>query len=303
MKSTAKFKVDLFKKTENGTELRDILSMNGVHKLSYSCLVYFDGCESMRHVDIAAVTMGLQHAYVPPHKQSLNEAEKLCLVTWDDAAALMLRADGISHRVFNEAVSYSLYGNLRMSTTASRGFKMPLEIIRGTVPDISKLRRFYTCSFVCIPRQKRKQLFRKGYIGRAEIGRLMAFRSPFSSTYKLLLSQNRIVHNINVTFDDSNCSEQRALPSAPLQPRQLVNVRIEQDPCSTTEEERGMSGLSPSSLSTFACAVSFSLSAQHFAVSMAFSWGLYVSTGHSSRASFTALVAVYSVLAVTLSFC
>ena len=62
--STAKFKVDIFKKTENGAALREMLSMNGVNKLHYSCLVYSDGCESMRHVEIAAVTMGLQHAYV-----------------------------------------------------------------------------------------------------------------------------------------------------------------------------------------------------------------------------------------------
>ena len=47
VKSTAKFKVDLFKKTEHDTALRDILSMNGVHKLPYSCLVYSDGCGSM----------------------------------------------------------------------------------------------------------------------------------------------------------------------------------------------------------------------------------------------------------------
>ena len=33
--------------------------------------------------------MGLQHVYVPPHEQGLNEAEKTCrrLVIWDDAAA------------------------------------------------------------------------------------------------------------------------------------------------------------------------------------------------------------------------
>ena len=118
----------------------------------------------------------------------------------------MIRADGISPRLFNEAVSYSLYVYMRMSTTASRGFKTPLESIRGVVPDITKLHRFYTCSFVCIPRQKRKQLAGKSFIGRAEVGRLVGFRSPFSSTYRVLLSENRVVHNINVTFDDSNCT-------------------------------------------------------------------------------------------------
>ena len=122
-------------------------------------------------------------------------------MSWDDAAALMIRADGIPPRLFNEAVSYSLYVDMRMSS-----FKTPLEIIRGVVPDITKLHRFYTCLFVCIPRQKRKQLAGKGFIDRAEVGRLMGFHSPFSSTYRVLLSENRVVHNINVTFDDSNCT-------------------------------------------------------------------------------------------------
>ena len=47
VRSTAKFKVNLFKKTENGTAWRDTLSKNGVHKFPYSCLVYSDGCGSM----------------------------------------------------------------------------------------------------------------------------------------------------------------------------------------------------------------------------------------------------------------
>ena len=183
---------------------RGILQSHGVHKLPYSCLVYSDGCGPMQHVEIAAVTMGLQHAYIPPHKQSLNEAEKICLVTWYDSDAMMIRAHGVSPRLFNEAVSYSLYVDMRMSTTASRGFEAPLEIIRGILPDITKLQRFYNCSIVCIPRQKRKQLAGKGFIGRAEVGRLMGFRFPFSSTYRVLLSENRVVHKISVTFDDSN---------------------------------------------------------------------------------------------------
>ena len=114
------------------------------------------------------------------------------------------------HLVGSTRQSHTLYVDLRMSTTASHAFKTPLEIIRGTVLDITKLHRFYTCSFVCIPRQKRKQLSGTGFIGRAEVGRLMGFHFPFSSTYRVLLSENRMVHNINVTFDDSNCTDQRA---------------------------------------------------------------------------------------------
>ena len=75
---------------------------------------------------------------------------------------------------------------------------------------------------------------------RSEVGRLMAFHSPFSSTYKVILCKSRMIHNINVPFDDSNCTEQHALPSASPQPRQLLDVRIEQAPSAATEEVRGM---------------------------------------------------------------
>ena len=160
-------------------------------KLPYSGLVYSDGCGSMRHVEIAAVTMGLQHAYLPPHERSLNEAEKICLVTWDDAAALMLQADG-SSLVLSLCGYAHVYHSFSWFQNAAGNHSWYR----------AKLRRFYTCSFVYIPRQKRKQLARKVFIGRAEVGRLMGFQSPFSTTYRVLLSGSRIVHNRNVTFDD-----------------------------------------------------------------------------------------------------
>ena len=217
VRSTTKFKVNIFRKTDNGVALCEILAMNGVHKLPYSCLVHSDGCGSMQHVEVIAVTMGLHHAYIPLHAQRLNEAEKICLVTWDNAAAIMLQAEGISNHLFNEAVSYALYVDMCMSTAASHGFKTLLEIICGVVPDITKLHQFYTCSFVCIPRQKCKQLAGKGFIGWAEVRQLMGFCSPFLSTFKVLLSKNCMVHSSNVTFDDSNCTNKCALPSLSMQ--------------------------------------------------------------------------------------
>ena len=203
--STAKFKVDIFKKTENGMALREMIALNGVHKLPYKCTVYSDGCGSMVHVEIASALMGLNHAFIPPHEQSLNEAEKICLTMWDDAAAIMTRSKAPEY-LFNEAVSYAMYIDLRSSTTASRHYKTPMEIIKGVKPDISKLHRFYTMSYVCVPRQKRKKLAKQGFVGRAEPGRLMGYQNPFSSTYRVMLPKNRIVHSINVTFDDSNCN-------------------------------------------------------------------------------------------------
>jgi hypothetical protein len=52
-----------------------IIAKLGVHKLDYPCRVFTDGCGSMAHVELAASLMGIDHQYVPPHQQSLNEAE------------------------------------------------------------------------------------------------------------------------------------------------------------------------------------------------------------------------------------
>ena len=203
-KSTAKFKVDLKSKADNGYAFRKIVAMNGIHKLPYSCRIYSDGCGSMAHVEIAAVLMGLDHAYVPPRMPSLNEAEKICYLIWDDANALIHRHKAPQY-LMAEAVSYSMYVDMRTATTANRDFRTPYEIIKGSRPSILKLHRFYTLSYVTIPRQKRKALAKKGTHVRAEAGRLLGFQSMFSSTYRVLLSENRMVHSINVTFDDTNC--------------------------------------------------------------------------------------------------
>jgi len=143
LKSTAKFKIDLFSRIENGKAFRSIMAANGVHKLPYSCRIYTDGCGSMKHVEMANNLMGIDHAFIPPHMQSLNEAEKICYVIWDDAAAVMHTSKAPS-RLFAEAVSFSLYIDMRTAITASRGFLTPYELIKGTQPSILKLHRFYT---------------------------------------------------------------------------------------------------------------------------------------------------------------
>lgn len=203
MCSSAKFCYDLFTKSENGTAIRHILVTNGVHNLPYKCRLYTDGCGSMVHAELAAIALGVDHCYVPPHEQSLNEAESICHLIWDDAAAIIQRHQAPSN-LFAEAVKYALYADMRTATTAVRGFKTPYEILKGIKLSILKMHRWYTMAFVTVPRSKRKALSKKGFLGRAEMGRLMGFQGPYSTTWRVLLSGNRMVHSINVTFDDSN---------------------------------------------------------------------------------------------------
>ena len=46
----------------------------------------------MVHVKSCAVKTGIDHAYVPPHQQSLNEAEKVADQIFGSARALMKRS-------------------------------------------------------------------------------------------------------------------------------------------------------------------------------------------------------------------
>ena len=61
--------------------------MTGAHKLDYPCRVLSDGCGSMAHVKTMATRMGIDHAYIPPHHQSLDEVEKVADQMWAGAGA------------------------------------------------------------------------------------------------------------------------------------------------------------------------------------------------------------------------
>ena len=97
-----------------------------------------------------------------------------------------------------------MYVDLRMASTSTRNFKTPYEMTKGSQPTVSKLHRFYTLSAVNVPKARRKKLAKEGTHTFAEAGRFVGFHAPFSSTYAVMLSESRLVHSINVTFDDSD---------------------------------------------------------------------------------------------------
>ena len=101
---------------------------------------------------------------------------------------------------------------MRSATTVERGYFTPYEMIKGMEPSILKMHRFVTLAFVALPRQKRKMLAKKVFLGRAEMGRLLGFHRTYSSTLKVLLTANRVAPNINVAFNDSNYVHGSALP-------------------------------------------------------------------------------------------
>ena len=211
-KTRVKSKVDVRSKKHNGKAFSRIVALFGIHKVGYPCRVYSDGCGSMVHVKNAAVRMGIDHAYTPPHMASLNEAEKVADRDWESARTHMLRSRAPDN-LFALCVDFVMHVSMRMATTSSRSWKTPYELVRGVQPDVSKLHRWYTAVNVLVPKSKRAALAKKGLHNlRGQPGRFVGFQSLLSSTYAVMLDEdvdhklpsNTLVHSINVTFDDTN---------------------------------------------------------------------------------------------------
>lgn len=73
----------------------------------------------MVHVEDSASKVGIDHAYTPPHQQSLNEAEKVADLIWAAARAHMLQSQA-PDKLFSKAVDFAIYSDMRTATTASR---------------------------------------------------------------------------------------------------------------------------------------------------------------------------------------
>ena len=201
LKTRAKFKIDVRRKSENGDAFAKIMALNGVHKLGYHCTIYTDGCGSMAHVATAAMRMGINHQYTPPYEPNLNEAEKVCDRMFA-AARVMLLHTGQHQRYMCKAVDAAMYIDLRMATNAARGHLTPYEMIKGQPPNILHMRPFNSKVLVTVPKAKRQKLITAGQpLVRAEAGRLMGWQSPWSNTPCILLDSGAMIHSINVTYD------------------------------------------------------------------------------------------------------
>ena len=229
-KTRTKHKVDVHNKTQNGQAFKRIVAMEGVHKLPYRCRVFTDGCGSMKHVADIAVALGIDHQYIPPHQQSLNEAEKVCDSTFAEVRAVMDHHNAPAHW-FGLMLDYAIYTDIRTATTASREWKTPYEMSRGSPPFIGKIHRPCTRCYVQVPKTKRRQLAVSGLHNvRAEPGRLVGFQGPYSSTYAVILDKQhsrqpeRLVHSRNVSFDDNDfVMPRRPVPAE--RPRGHVDVQ------------------------------------------------------------------------------
>ena len=82
-------------KTQHGDSFRKIMIENGVYLLGYPRTIYTDGCGSMVHVRDMAIRMGINYIAIPPHLQSLNEAERIADRLWACARIFMIRTEAL----------------------------------------------------------------------------------------------------------------------------------------------------------------------------------------------------------------
>ena len=220
--------IDVDRKAHNGKAFEAFIAREGISKLPYQCTVYADGCGSMKNIEKKCndPSLNVRFEPTPPNDQSLNEAEKICNHTWNEAMAVVEHAqtrDGTPPwKWFPYALQYVAYVHERMATTKSRGWKTPFEICTGIKPDISHLRPFWTTAYVTTPREKRKQLAAQGEPPlRAQEGNFVGFHGTRGATYAVVLEGDRLVKNRSVQFnskthfakngasEDSSTSEER----------------------------------------------------------------------------------------------
>ena len=97
LKSDAWFFKTETRKTQHGDSFRKIMVENGVHPVglrNYPRNIYTDGCGSMVHVRDMAISMEINYIAIPPHSQSLNEAERIADRPW--ACARIQQISGLS---------------------------------------------------------------------------------------------------------------------------------------------------------------------------------------------------------------
>lgn len=207
VKTQRKLIVKLIRKAHNHNALSEILSITGAHKVPYSCTLYTDGCGSMGPVREVALKMGINHEYIPPHTQSLNDSEKVVDRVWAAAKTHMLHTGAPDH-IFAECVEMVAYIDQYMATNPARDYLTPLQLQTGVKPSIHHLVPFFTACEVHAPKDKRQKFKSDGdVLSTAESGNVIGFQGPNSKVYKVLLSDNRVVHSIHVTFDFENAPQ------------------------------------------------------------------------------------------------
>ena len=248
-KTRTKHKADLKAKTQNGEAFQRFVAIEGIHKLPYRCRVYTDGCGSMHYVKSKAIQLGIDHQFIPPRQQSLNEAEKVCDSLFAEVRTVM-EQHSMPGSWFSLMVDFAMYTDLRTATTESRKWKTPYEMTRGSMPFIGRLHRPGTRCFVQVPKEKRRALAVHGLHNlRAEPGRLVGFHGPYSSTYAVMLDKlpggvrDRLVHSRNVTFND----EDYVIPRQETQSSPRCPTTI--DAASPKEASRGVEEIQNQSVS------------------------------------------------------
>ena len=164
------------------------------------CILQSDNDSVYRNeaFDDYCLTNGISQRFSAPHTQAENGVAERMWNTVLDAARAMLADSGLGKEFWGAALVHAAYVRNRVPTSA-KGGKVPLTLLTGKEPDLSKLRRFGCAAYVHTERSLRAKWDPKSSRG------VFVGCGPRSKTWLVYMDDSKVVReSAHVTFDEGD---------------------------------------------------------------------------------------------------
>ena len=192
-------------KVEHGLKFREIALQEAWNKRGHKVTVGTDGCGSMKHLREAALELGIDHFYIPPHCPRMNPAEQ-AIGRFKSTVTAVLQAACRNGSAINEsfiqyAAEYVCYVHERVPHLRTKLGKAitPFEVNVGAEPRMDRLVPFGTPGYAFVPEEVRRQRG-WGKSVRSEPVLMLGYMSMYSRVYKCLTAHGTIIHSEKVQW-------------------------------------------------------------------------------------------------------
>ena len=192
-------------KVEHGAKFREIALQEAWDKRAHKVTIGTDGCGSMKHLRDAALELGIDHFYLPPHSPRMNPVEQAVGRFKSTVTAVLQAAcrtgSSINESFIQYAAEYVCYVHERVPHLRTKLGKAitPFEVNVGVEPRMDRLVPFGTPGYAFVPEEVRRQRG-WGKSVRSEPVLMLGYLSMYSRVYKCLTAHGTIIHSEKVQW-------------------------------------------------------------------------------------------------------